>query len=179
MSDRNDRPTPKTHELRPVEDSDHQFLVDLHNDPEVLRNLTHPAPITMDQHVAWWKKISHDHRQLRLIYTVDDELVGFTKFINIDRANNNCVLGADIQKGHRGMGHAKHMWQLMLEKCFNNMGLYRVSLTTASFNTKGQHIYQKLGFLEEGRLIRSLYRDGHYYDQICMYLLREDWRVDV
>jgi len=172
-------PTPKTHGLKLICDSDHEFLVELHNDPEVLRNVTNPTPITLISHLEWWEKISKDQKQLRMIYTVDDDPVGLAKFINIDHVNKNCVLGADIHKTHRKQGHAKHMWRLMLEKCFDDMCLYRVSLTTASFNVVGQHVYRKLGFLEEGRLIRSLYRDDHYYDQICMYLLREDWKTGV
>lgn len=163
--------------LRPVTDDDHFFffLVDLHNDPEVLHNLTHPLSITLAQHVAWWDRISHDPRQLRLIFTVDKERAGFTKFYDIDRTNNNCVLGADIHKDFRGRGLARPMWELMLHACFENMGLHRVSLTTASYNNIGQRVYRGLGFREEGRLVQSLYRDGTYHDQICMFMLRDDW----
>jgi len=164
--------------LRPVDEDDHAWLVELHNDPEVLHNLTHPQPITMAQHLAWWTKISHDQRQLRLVFVVDNFRVGFTKFYDIDLSNNNCVLGADIHKDHRGQGLAKYMWSLMLERCFKGMQLNRVSLTTASYNDVGQRVYRKLGFITEGRLTQSLYRDNQYWDQICMYMLRENWDKD-
>ena len=162
-------------QLRPVEDSDHSWLVELHNDPEVLYNLTHPQSITMEQHLAWWGKVSQDQRQLRLVFVVDNARVGFAKFYDIDHTNNNCVLGGDIHRDFRGRGLAKHMWTLMLQRCFEEMSLNRVSLTTAEYNEVGKHVYQKLGFKEEGRLTQSLYRDNQYWDQICMYMLREDW----
>jgi RimJ/RimL family protein N-acetyltransferase len=165
--------------LRPVlYDDDHDWLVDLHNDPVVLENLTNPVPITMAQHLAWWDRISHDAFEMRLIFTVDGARAGFTKFYQINRANNNCTLGADLHQSYRGKGLANPMWKLMLNKCFDDIGLHRVSLTAAEFNEISQRVYRRLGFKEEGKLIQSLYRKGKYYDQIMMYLLRNDWELN-
>ena len=166
-----------TYVLRPVKDDDHEFFVDLHNDSLVLRNLTHPQPITMEHHLAWWKKIQYDPRQLRLVFTVDGERAGLTKFYDIDFANMNCVLGADLHKDFRGKGLARPMWELMLERCFDAMRLHRVSLTTAAYNSIAQHVYDSLGFRTEGRLVQSLLRDGSYHDQLCMYMLYEHWKA--
>jgi len=162
-------------QLRGVFDEDHDWLVDLHNDPEVLRNLTNPESITKAQHMAWWETIRINKKEMRFIFTVDDKRVGFTKFYNIDRVNHNCVLGADIHKQFRGRGYAKNMWAMMLNVSFLSLGMSRVSLTTADFNAVGQRVYRNIGFKEEGRLIKSLYRDGQFHDQICMYMLDEDW----
>lgn len=161
--------------LRLIEFDDHEWLVELHDDPIVLENLTNPTPISLEQHLRWWQRISSDHREMRLIFTVDGVRAGFTKFYQIDFINKNCVLGADLHKDFRGKHLAKPMWELMLNKCFIDLGLHRVSLTTADFNHIGQRVYKGLGFNEEGRLIQSLYRNGKYHDQILMYLLREDW----
>lgn len=167
--------TPDYVGLRLINDDDHEWLVELHNDPAVLFNLTNPQPITLDQHQEWWNRIKDDPHQLRLIFSVNGERVGLTKFYGIDRSNGNCVLGADIHKDHRGKGWARIMWTLMLNTAFNDLKMYRVSLTTASFNSIGQRVYRSLGFREEGRFTKSLFRDGVYHDQILMYLLREDW----
>lgn len=161
--------------LRAVNDNDHEFLVDLHNDPVVLYNITNPQPITLSQHLSWWKKVSHDRRQLRLIFEVDNQQAGFCKFYDINHVNQNCVLGADLAIQFRNRGLAKYMWQLMLITAFKGLQLHRVSLTTAEYNTVAQHVYKGLGFKEEGRLIQSLFRDGRYYDQLLMYLLTNDW----
>ena len=166
--------------LAQVTDKDHGWLCALHNDPEVLMNLTHPTPISLDEHMAWWHQTSTDPRQERYIFQERDFLrrarpIGFTKFYDIDHVNKNCVLGADIVKEERGKGYAKHMWELMLEHCFVGLKLHRVSLTTAAFNNVGQRVYRGLGFREEGRRVQSLLRNGAYHDQIEMYMLREDW----
>jgi RimJ/RimL family protein N-acetyltransferase len=154
--------------LREINHGDHEWLVELHNDPEVLKNLTNPNPITLNQHLSWWEKISKDNSQKRKIFEINSERVGFTKFYNIDFTNRNCILGADIHKNFRGKGYAKFMWSLMLDYC-KEIGLHRVSLTTAEYNLIGQRVYKNLGFIEEGKLISSLYRDEKFFDQICMY----------
>jgi RimJ/RimL family protein N-acetyltransferase len=151
------------------------WLCELHNDPEVLKNLTNPNEITIDDHLSWWSKIKDSLTEKRFIFTIDDVPAGFTKFYSIDTNNHSCVLGADLHKNFRGQGHAKHMWKLMLQYCFCTLKLHRVSLTTASYNHIAQRVYKGIGFKNEGFLIESLYRDGQYYDQILMYMLRRDW----
>lgn len=151
------------------------FLVELHNDPVVLHNLTDPRPITIEHHLEWWAKIVNSSDQRRLIFTVGEDRVGFTKFYDIDQVNRSCILGADIHGDHRGKGYAKTMWSLMLDMAFTTLKLHRVCLTTAEYNLIGRRLYTGLGFKEEGRLTQSLYRDGKFYDQLGMYMLRDDW----
>ena len=161
--------------IRDVSKDDHEWLVALHNDPLVLRNLTNPDTITLEQHLCWWKTID-GKRQIRKVFCINGEKIGFCKFYNIDLTNKNCVLGGDIHIKHRGKGYAKIMWGLMLDFCYNDLNLFRVSLTTAEYNKIGYRVYEGLGFKEEGRMIQSLLRDDTYYDQICMYNMSEWWK---
>lgn len=168
---------PANMKLRAVDDDDHEWFIDLHNDPEVLKNLTHPEPITRAQHMAWWENVSSDRSQLRLVFTVDDHRVGHVKFYDIDNENHSVALGADIHKMYRGNGYAKHMWALMLNMCFDTMKMNRVWLTTAAYNKIGYRVYKNLGFKEEGKFTQSLFRDNRYHDQLCMYMLHNDWEL--
>jgi len=177
--------TPPDMRLRCVYPEDHEWLVELHNDPVVLHNLTDPRPITLESHMKWWSTIEKNPKEDRLIFvkdSVDGNMgtpVGFAKFYSIDTYNGTCVLGADIHKDFRGQGLAKYMWSRMLDYAFGSYGLMlqRASLTTATYNVIGQKVYNHIGFKEEGRLVHSLMRDGKYYDQICMYALRSDWHL--
>lgn len=171
--DNDDGDTVRT-ELLDVDDSDHEFLVSLHNDPLVLRNLTDPSPITLDSHMRWWRGLN-PVREVRKMFAVNGKRAGFCKFYAVDRMNMSCVLGADLHESFRGRGLSYMMWELMLDHCFNHMSLHRVSLTTASYNTIAQNVYKKMGFVEEGRLVQSLFRDGKFYDQIGMFMLRDHY----
>lgn len=92
-----------TFSLREVEEDDHPWLVDLRNDPLVLRNLTHPSPITLESHLQWWAKLDRQ-KEIRQIFTVNGERAGFIKIYSVDRVNRNCVLGADLAAEFLGGG---------------------------------------------------------------------------
>jgi RimJ/RimL family protein N-acetyltransferase len=160
-------------ELVDVDDRDHSWLIELHNDPVVLRNLTDPTRITEERHMQWWRSLNVE-REIRKIFTINGRNVGFCKF-TVDRNNFSCVLGADIHRDYRGKGYSYLMWELMLSHCFNDLGMHRVSLTTAVYNEIGRKVYTRLGFLQEGVLVESLYRDGKFEDQICMFMLRTQY----
>ncbi len=157
--------------LRPIEESDHEWLVVLHNDPLVLKNVTDPTIITLESHLKWWDGIKDSKSEERFIFCVDGMRAGFTKFYNIDRANKNCKLGADLHESFRGKGLAKHMWNLMIDRCFQVHRLHRIALTTAEYNDVGIYTYLSLGFRIEGRNKCSLLRDGKFFDEVCMYML--------
>tara|TARA_Y100000593_G_scaffold11666_1_gene20914 strand:- start:23329 stop:23862 length:534 start_codon:yes stop_codon:yes gene_type:complete len=161
--------------MRDVTDDDHHWLVELHNDPLVLKNLTNPTPITLNDHMKWWGTID-GKTEIRKIFCVNGEKVGFCKFYKIDHNNLNCVLGADIHITHRGKGYSKPMWRLMLNFCYDTLKLKRTGLTTVEYNHIGQRVYKYLGFKVEGKLLKSLLREGKWYDQICMYHL-SDWEI--
>ena len=162
--------------LRKIEATDHEFLVELHNDPIVLFNVTNPKKITMEEHLSWFKEVSKKQSELRLIYEVGGQPAGLTKFYAIDSVNKNCVLGADLHASFRGKGLAKDMWNHMLKMCFTELNLYRVSLTTAEYNRIAQNVYEKLGFRREGVFTSSLLRNNMFHDQILMYMLETNWK---
>jgi RimJ/RimL family protein N-acetyltransferase len=158
-----------------VKDQDHPWLVDLHNDPIVLHNITNPKPISLEDHMDWWRNLN-TNKDKRFIFKVDDISAGFVKIYNIDYINKNCVLGADLHKDFRGKKISFYMWKLLLDFVFFELeNIHRASLTTAEYNQVAIHLYNKLGFKEEGKLYQSLYRDNKFYDQICMYILKENY----
>lgn len=162
-------------ELKKIVDEDHQWLVELHNDPIVLHNITNPTPISFEDHLNWWNSIKYSSKEIRLIFSIDGNNVGFTKFYSIDKENSNCVLGADIHKNYRSKGYAKIMWSMMLDHCFYVLNLHRVSLSTASYNSIAIKVYESLGFKIEGIQTQSLKRNNKFYDQICMFMLKDMW----
>lgn len=158
--------------IKPKYLEDHRWLVSLHNDPLVLDNVTNSSPITLQSHLKWYNSLNPEKSDI-MIFTVDDERVGIAKLNPIDKINKSVVMGADIHKDFRGKGYATKLWNLMIDRSINEHECHRLSLTTAVYNDIGRHLYGKLGFKEEGRLIESLCRDGRFYDQICMYRLAE------
>ena len=63
----------------------------------------------------------------------------------------------------------------MLWLAFERIGLHRVGLSVFSFNERAIRSYEKAGFRIEGRLREAIARDGRYWDEIQMGVLRDDW----
>ena len=63
----------------------------------------------------------------------------------------------------------------MLGHAFENLELHRVGLSVFSYNTRAIRAYEKVGFRHEGRLRDAIQRDGRYWDEIQMGILREEW----
>jgi RimJ/RimL family protein N-acetyltransferase len=55
--------------------------------------------------------------------------------------------------------------------------LHRVALTVFEFNTRAIRAYEKCGFVVEGRAREAILRDGHYWDEIHMSVLADEWEA--
>ncbi|MYL44250.1 GNAT family N-acetyltransferase [Virgibacillus halodenitrificans] len=102
--------------------------------------------------------------------------IGVTSLINLDLKNRNAECIIDIgEKNYWGKGYGKEALQLLLTYAFNELNLHRVSLQVFSFNTRAIQLYEKLGFVEEGKCREALYRNGEWHDIIQMGLLKKEF----
>ncbi|WP_164215747.1 GNAT family protein [Virgibacillus sp. YIM 98842] len=102
--------------------------------------------------------------------------IGVTSLINIDTKNRNAECIIDIgEKEYWGKGYGTEALKVLLAYAFLELNLHRVSLRVFSLNEKAIHIYHKLGFVEEGVMRQSLYRNGQWHDIILMGLLKEEY----
>jgi RimJ/RimL family protein N-acetyltransferase len=65
----------------------------------------------------------------------------------------------------------------MLDYAFNTLKLHRIDLEVYDFNPRAQHVYKKLGFVEEGTLRDVLFWEGKFHSAIKMSLLEPDYRA--
>ncbi len=104
-------------------------------------------------------------------------LIGSIELRAFSPEARRCEMGMLIgDRAYRGRGYGTEAVRLACRFAFQEMGLERVHLQTFDFNTRAIRAYQKVGFVEEGRLRRHAYLGGHYYDVVAMGLLREEFR---
>jgi RimJ/RimL family protein N-acetyltransferase len=58
---------------------------------------------------------------------------------------------------------------------FRELGLHRLQLAVATFNSAGIGACQKAGFAGEGRHRESVLHDGRWYDQVLMSIPGHQW----
>ncbi len=105
-----------------------------------------------------------------------DRLIGLTTFSSLDADNGSVLFHITIgEREAWGRGFGTEASRLMLWIAFERMGLHRVGLSVFAFNERAIRSYRKAGFVEEGRLRGAIARDGGWWDEVQMGILRDEW----
>ncbi len=81
------------------------------------------------------------------------------------------TLGMGIRAGYRGQGLGSQLIEWSLTDAWSQ-GLTRVGLEVFAANRAAIVLYEKFGFVHEGRRVRGRLVDGVYEDTLVMSLLR-------
>lgn len=105
-----------------------------------------------------------------------NEIVGIISLINMDYKNRSAELIIDIGKRTAwGKGIGKSAVKLIMDYAFMELNLNRLYLQVFDFNDRAVSLYEKLGFVQEGRQREALYREGKYHDIITMSVLQNEY----
>jgi RimJ/RimL family protein N-acetyltransferase len=92
------------------------------------------------------------------------------------RPKDRCAMvGIALGREYIGRGYGTDAMRVIVGYGFRELGLHRLQLGVASFNTAGIRAYQKAGFVEEGRYRESMLHDGRWYDSVLMSILDHEW----
>ncbi|KAL4805659.1 putative GNAT family acetyltransferase [Aspergillus unguis] len=89
--------------------------------------------------------------------------------------NRTHELGITIARPYQDKGYGTEAISWMLDWAFSTAGLHRVELTVYEWNERAQRVYQRLGFVSEGRRRECLWKGGRWWDCIHMGILAHEW----
>ncbi|KAI0845399.1 acyl-CoA N-acyltransferase [Daldinia vernicosa] len=87
-------------------------------------------------------------------------------------------ISIDIAKEYRGQGYGGEAIRWALWYGFQMAGLHRISIGTFSFNTGAMRLYERLGFVNEGRHRESMWFNGGWHDHVVYSMLEDEWLED-
>ena len=76
-----------------------------------------------------------------------------------------------------GKRYGNEATRLALGFASNELHLHRVQLTVFDYNPRAIHLYEKLGFQQEGIYREFLQRDGRRFDMYLYGLLGHEWEA--
>lgn len=76
---------------------------------------------------------------------------------------------------YRGCGYGKEAMCILLDYCFINLHMERVTLDHLSDNRRAARLYLNLGFQYEGIARHAGKKDGRYFDLHLMSMLRSEY----
>jgi RimJ/RimL family protein N-acetyltransferase len=111
------------------------------------------------------------------IETLDDPpvLVGNVHLWGARPKDRCATLGIALGREYLGRGYGTDTMRVIVGYAFREMGLHRIQLSVALYNFAAIRVYEKAGFVEEGRHRESVFHDGRWYDDVLMSILDHEW----
>jgi RimJ/RimL family protein N-acetyltransferase len=106
----------------------------------------------------------------------EDEPIGVISLTNKSEANESADLSVIVgRKDDRHRGYGTEAIDRLLRYAFEELGLNRVGLSVFEFNEEAISAYEKLGFVEEGRIRQAIKRRSGFHAAILMSILKSEW----
>jgi RimJ/RimL family protein N-acetyltransferase len=129
---------------------------------------------------AFIEKMAGDNSRLDLVICAQEtnQAVGEVVLNNIDYVNRgaNIRIGLFSEKDY-SRGYGTEALILMLDHAFGALNLHRVELGVYEFNPRALHVYEKIGFKQEGVIRDQLFYDHRYHNLVIMSILEDEFRA--
>ncbi|SER76055.1 UDP-4-amino-4,6-dideoxy-N-acetyl-beta-L-altrosamine N-acetyltransferase [Gracilibacillus ureilyticus] len=131
--------------------------------------------ISLEEHQAWFDKISNDPARRVFLYFENDLPLGLVQISDIHQQNKRCYWGFYIGEKDAPKGSGTRMGRLAIEKMFTELKLNKICAEVIATNEVSLHFHEKLGFKREGLFQQHIRKGSDYLDVIPMALFRENW----
>lgn len=160
--------------LRLMTYADTESIVRWRNSDAVRKNFIYQALFTKESHENWirTKVETGDVVQMIICELDTDRPVGSVYVRDIDHTHQKAEYGIFIGEDFaRGKGYGTAAARLMIQYCFEELGLHRLFLRVYADNFAAIRSYEKAGFEKEAYLREDVWIDGKYRDIILMGVL--------
>jgi RimJ/RimL family protein N-acetyltransferase len=127
--------------------------------------------VTREEEADWLPKMLSGLEKDELFFLVAEvgKKVVASSDIHILRGNEKHVgvLGIVVKRGFRDSGIGTEMMKTLAEQAMN-LGLKVLTLQAYATNKRAVHVYEKLGFVQTGRVPRKHFKEGQYIDEVIM-----------
>lgn len=163
--------------LRPMTADDLECVLGWRNHDEVRRWMYTQEPISLEDHISWFDRVSRKPGQHLLVFERSHEPAGFVN-LNVVAGGRIAEWGfyaaPEAPKGTgRLLGHAA------LRYAFTDAGASKVCGQVIGDNERSIRFHLNLGFRQEG-VLRNQHFDGQtYHDVVCFGLLSTEWEANL
>lgn len=170
--------------LRELERKDLDMINKWRNDPELVALLGAPFRyINYEVDIHWFDSyMGNRGNAVRCAITSgeDDSILGLVSLTRIDFVNQTAefhIMVGDQKNRRKGIG--TFAVNAILSHAFYNMNLRRVELNVLPHNDGAIHLYEKIGFVYEGRKRKAVFKQGRFVDMLCYSILKEEFNNDL
>jgi [ribosomal protein S5]-alanine N-acetyltransferase len=168
--------TLKTCTVRSWKRSDLDSLVRYANNRNVSINLRDifPYPYTMRDALNWYEIVRDSEPETSFAIAVADEAVGGIGFtLETDVARRSAEIGYWLGEEFWGRGIVTEVLIAVSEHVFANYDICRLYAHVFEWNPASARVLEKAGYAFEGRMRKSVTKEGQTIDKLMYALVRE------
>ncbi len=138
-----------------------------------------PLPLSREQDRAGLealrKREPGDDSFFWIIENLEGQVVGYINTFDCDRRVGVFKYAIVLRRAYWGLGYAREAITIVLRYYFRELRYQKLTAMVYSFNERSLRMHEKLGFSFEGRLRRTAYTNGRYYDTIYFGMTSEEF----
>jgi len=165
-------------QLRPIAESDLDIILSWRNSERIRSVMFSNHVISSDEHRSWFESLNKKDASVFLLFEYERKPAGLVYFTDIDRANGTCYWGFYLGSEDLPAGTGSLLGVLGIDYAFEQLRMRKICGKTFAYNTGGVKFHRKLGFHQEGRLVKHFQKNGKFEDVIFFSLFKEDWDRD-
>ena len=165
------------YKIRSYDRNDKSALVKYANNNRISKNLrdSFPYPYTQADAQAWITAATNQNPEINFAIASSDELIGgIGLMFQPDVYRFSAEIGYWIAEPFWGKGIASLALVALSKYAFEQFDLNRIFAGVFQGNEASIRVLEKSGFILEGRLRNSVYKDNHFKDQLIYSILREE-----
>lgn len=160
--------------LREMTYDDTEDIIRWRNSEGVRKNFIYQGLFTKESHENWIKTMVETGKvvQMMICETATNRAVGSVYIRDIDKTHNKGEYGIFIgEEAARGKGYGTAAAKLMIQYCFEELGLHKLFLRVYADNIQAIRSYEKGGFEKEAYLRDDVCVNGRYRDIVLMGII--------
>ena len=166
--------------LRPLERVDLPRYQELFVEPEIsLHYGGLGVPENRNQHERRYDAGEFDTTDRRLVLAIEAEgtLIGAVELRNTENLpSRSATFGIIIgDPAYLDRGYGTEASMLLLDYAFAVLGYHKINLDLFEYNARAQAMYERLGFVVEGRRRENHWSRGRFWDDVLMGITAEEW----
>jgi RimJ/RimL family protein N-acetyltransferase len=168
--------------LRPVVTADAEAIRDYRSLAEVARYVPFEpmdAAAIAERIAGRWSQTALDAENTSVFIGValadSDRVIGDLTVMMGPAEHRGAELGWVLHPAHSGHGYATEAAHALLDLCFDELGLHRVTARVDTRNEASLRLADRLGMRREAHLVENEWFKGGWSDEIDFALLEGEW----
>ncbi len=126
----------------------------------------------VEEYEKYIESTHQEQNSILLLATINDKIISIASITSSqkDRTKHVGTLGIVISEQFTGLGLGRKMMEQLIQWATSNGITNKISLVTREDNVLAIELYEKLGFEQEGLILKDSFISGVYYNTLVMGL---------